>query len=96
MAKELPKKWWASTHSNSISLKKTTAENLRWERMNAGSFHDTWEEAHAALLARREEEFKRAEREFQSRRTALMKAKLMKPPQPSAASEGKLPSGSVR
>jgi hypothetical protein len=77
MSTRKPSKWCASNYTNAITLKKLTDQAERWPR---GTYHDTWEEAHAALIARREEEFKRAERAFQAARNALAKAKRMPPP----------------
>jgi hypothetical protein len=85
MAKPVPKKWCASFYTNSITMKKMTADNLRFPR---GSYHDTWDEAHAAMVERRKETLKKAEREFQRCRMALVKARAMKPPQ---APEGDTP-----
>lgn len=75
----LERKWCASRHANSITLKKMTADAVRFPR---GTYHDTWEQAHAALVARRAAQMQEAEREFQRARNALNKAKAMKPPQP--------------
>jgi hypothetical protein len=77
MAKPKPYKWCASNHTNAITLKKLTDEAVRWPR---GTYHDTWEEAHAALVARRQKELTEAERAFQRARNAFNKAKRMPPP----------------
>lgn len=77
VTEKLPKKWCASRYTNSITLKKMTAENVRFPR---GTYHETWEEAHAALLERLKIEVKVAERDFQSARRALDRAKVMPPP----------------
>ena len=71
---QVPKRWCASNYTNSITLKKMTAENLRFPR---GTYHDTWEEAHAALVARREQEVAKAESALRSARSALTRAKRM-------------------
>jgi hypothetical protein len=73
-----PLLWWASNHTNQISRKK--APSPMEERFPRGTYHDAWEEAHAALVQRRQREFDAAEREFQRRRAALSKAKMMRPP----------------
>lgn len=75
--KKLEHKWCASNYANSITLKKLTSDSLRFPR---GTYHDTWADAHSTLIARREREFKEAEKRFQSARTALAKAKRMPPP----------------
>jgi hypothetical protein len=88
MAERLEKKWCASNYANAITLKKMTAENIRYPR---GSYHDTWEEAHAALLERCTKQAQAAEREFQRRQNALRKAKQMKPPTAAAQAQEKQP-----
>jgi hypothetical protein len=77
MAERKPYKWCASNYTNAITFKKLTDEAVRSPR---GTYHDTWEEAHAALVARRQRELTEAERDFQRARNALAKAKRMPPP----------------
>lgn len=79
MAERLPFKWCASNYSNQITRKKMTDEAVRFPR---GTYHDTWEEAKAALVERREREFRKAQSLYEQARKALSKAQQMKPPTP--------------
>lgn len=73
----LERKWCASRNMNSITLKKMTATAIRYSH---GTYHDTWAEAHDALVQRRQRAFEAAQRELASATRALAKAKAMKPP----------------
>jgi hypothetical protein len=79
MAERCEVKWCASRYTNAITLKKLTREALRFPR---GTYHDTWAEAHDALVARNQKAFEIARRELASATRALVKAKVMKPPAP--------------
>ena len=82
-----PLLWWASNYTNQISRKK--APSPMEERFPHGTYHKTWEEAHVALVDRRQREFDAAEREFQRRRNALIKAKMMRAPESVPSMTGK-------
>lgn len=70
-----PIMWVASTHSSHISHRKVAATDRRYPR---ATFHDTWEEAHAAVLARANERLERAGRDAQQAvRWALNAAKAV-------------------
>lgn len=80
-----PKMFVASCRANHISHRKVTATDRRDWR--GTSFHDTWAEAHAAIVARREAELVKAQNQaaqyqrwLKSAERALEKAKAMKPP----------------
>lgn len=63
--KSNPVMWVASNHTPQINLRKVTAFDRRCAR---ATFHDTWEEAHAAQIAKAE---KRAEKAGQDAKRAV-------------------------
>lgn len=52
-----PVMWVASNHSLQINRRKVTASDRRYPR---GTFHETWEEAHAATVAKAQERLEKA------------------------------------
>jgi hypothetical protein len=70
-------KWCASNCTNSITLKKMTAEAIRWPR---GTYHDTWADAYDALVGRRRAVMERAQRDLAAATRALAKARALQPP----------------
>lgn len=96
--KRNPFMWAASTHSDQIHFRKvTTREREAKGYMVRATYHDTWAEAHAAVVARAEARLAKAavelaqpQRWLKSKERALVKAKAMQ--QPAAPEEeGKRP-----
>lgn len=78
-----PIMWAASNYSLQINRRKVTAYDRRWPR---ATFHETWEEAHEAQIAKAQaradkaaDEAKKAARHAASTARALAKVKAMKP-----------------
>jgi hypothetical protein len=74
MSVEKKKYWVADKYINKISYRLMHKSDQICPR---GSFHDSWEEAHAAIVAAREAEYDHAVKELKRAKTALDKAKKM-------------------
>jgi hypothetical protein len=79
MVERNPKVYVVNAYSNRISLRSLTV----FERRNrtvfelSRSVHDSWEAAHAALVAEQEKKLKKARKALESSERALAKAKAM-------------------
>ncbi|WP_399696568.1 hypothetical protein [Xenophilus sp.] len=69
--KKNPVMWAASDHSPQINHRKVTAYDRRWPR---ATFHDTWDEAHAAQVAKAEARVERSARELKQATSAALRA----------------------
>jgi hypothetical protein len=72
-------KFIASSYANQITYRRLSKQDERWPR---GTFHDTWEEAHATIVERCRKQFELAERERKRAQSAFIKAKAMQKPTP--------------
>ncbi len=66
-----PVMWVASNYTPQIHLRKVTATDRRFPR---ATFHETWEEAHAAQLAKAQARLERAGKEAKAAVRAAMSA----------------------
>lgn len=71
------KKFIASQYVNQITHRKVTPMDERFPR---GTYHDTWADAHDAIVAKRQQEFEKAQRTLANATRSLAKAKAMKEP----------------
>lgn len=88
MPKPNPLMYVVSGRLPMINRRKVTGEDRRYASVYGKTFHDTWEEAHAALIARLEKKVERATAEAkQAARWAhqaerqLAKARALRPPE---------------
>lgn len=78
-----PKLWISNKHTNHISFRRLDG----FEERNRSLFdlcrrvHDSWEEAHASVLADRRAEVKKAEVALKRAKAALVRAALMRAPE---------------
>lgn len=79
MSKTNPKLFVANRSSNRISHRALTTFEIRNTKLFelCHSAHDTWAEAHAALVAARCAAVRKAEKELASAKRALQKAMVM-------------------
>lgn len=80
------KVFMASRYLNQISHRQLNKFELRNAAMTlrSASLHDTWDEAHAAILQQREQDLKDAESKLVRARAALKRAHAMRRKEPKA------------
>lgn len=66
-----PVMWVASNYSLQIHRRKVTATDRRWPR---GTFHETWEEAKAAQIAKAKARLERTGKELREAERAALRA----------------------
>lgn len=78
----MKKLWFADKFINRIVHRAKNKGDEQCERLSVphGTFHATWEEAHAAIISRREAELRETQRAFDKARDALSRARRMQPP----------------
>ena len=81
-----PVMWVASNHSLQISRRKVTASDRRYPR---ATFHETWEEAHAATVEKALENLEKAGRDLKfALQVASSAAKVVKKAEAMTKPEG--------